>query len=322
MAPPDDLQRAAATLDAGGVVAMPTETVYGLAARIDRPSGVRRIFELKSRPLFDPLIVHVASAAQAQAVTRAWPRAAGRLAEAFWPGPLTLVLPKADGVDPLITAGLDTVGVRMPRHPLAIGLIEAAGPVAAPSANRFGRTSPTTPAHVRSEFPDVELLVLDGGACEVGVESTVVRVSEAADGSLVEILRPGDVRVGEIEAALVDLGEPVRIVRAGADAKRVSPGHMERHYQPDAPLALIEGDAPLAEATAQARAKLGVDGGEAAVLTLDDDPRIAARTLYADLRRLAAPGPAFIVVRLGSDRAGEAWEAIRDRLRRASSVVV
>jgi hypothetical protein len=125
-----------------------------------------------------------------------------------------------------------------------------------------------------------------------------------------------------MEAALLGLGEPVRIVRAGADAKRASPGHMERHYQPDAPLALVEDDAPLAEATAQARTRLGVEGGEAAVLTLDDDPRIAARTLYADLRRLAAAGPAMILVRLGSDRSGDAWEAIHDRLRRAASVVV
>lgn len=316
-----DLARAATVLDSGAVVALPTETVYGLAARVDRPAGVRRIFELKSRPLFDPLIVHVASIEQARRVTRAWPRAAQRLAERCWPGPLTLVLPKADDVDPLITAGLDTVGVRMPRHPLAIALIEAAGPVAAPSANRFGRASPTTPAHVRSEFAGVDLLILEGGACEVGVESTVARVSEGPDGALVEILRPGQVTRGDLERALADLGEPVEIVRAGSAARRASPGHMERHYQPDAPVAVIESAVSMAEGARRARESLGV-AGEAAVLTLLDDPRIAARTLYADLRRLAAGGAGLIVVRLGAERSGEAWEAIRDRLHRAASVVL
>ena len=322
MSEAQDIRTAAATLDAGGVVAMPTETVYGLAARIDRPAGVRRVFDLKQRPLFDPLIVHVASVGQARRVTRAWPAAADRLAARFWPGPLTLVLPKADGVDPLITAGLDTVGVRTPNHPLALALIEAAGPVAAPSANRFGRTSPTTPAHVRDEFPGVDLTVLDGGACTVGVESTVVRLSEGATGTLVEILRPGQVTAPDLAAALAGLPGSVEIVRAGAEASRASPGHMERHYQPAVPLALIEGDLPMEGAVVAARERLGLDAGGAATLALDDDPRIAARTLYADLRRLAAGGAALIVVRLGGARSGEAWAAVRDRLQRAASVVV
>jgi len=322
MIPPDDIHRAAAILDAGGVVVMPTETVYGLAARVDRPEGVRRVFERKRRPLFDPLIVHVASIEQARGVVRAWPAAAESLARRLWPGPLTMVLPRADGVDPLITAGLETVGVRMPRHPVALGLIELAGPVAAPSANRFGRTSPTTPAHVRSEFPDDDLLILDGGACEVGVESTVARLSEDEAGTLVEILRPGRATRGDIGAALADLPGPVEIVRAGPEASRASPGHMERHYQPDVPLALVESDLPLDEAGERARAALGVAEGAPAVLTLDDDPRICARTLYADLRRVAAGGAPLLLVRLGPERSGEAWEAIRDRLTRASGVVL
>ncbi|MFG0273458.1 MAG: L-threonylcarbamoyladenylate synthase [Phycisphaerales bacterium] len=319
-----DIQRAAAILDAGGVVAMPTETVYGLAARIDRPAGVRAIFDRKQRPLFDPLIVHVASIAQAKRVTRTWPAAADRLGQRFWPGPLTLVLPKADTVDPLITAGLDTVGVRMPNHALALALIKGAGPVAAPSANRFGRTSPTTPAHVHDEFPGEHLLVLDGGACIVGVESTVVRLSEGATGTLVEILRPGQVTAHDLADALAGLPGAVEIVRAGAEASRASPGHMERHYQPAIPLALIDGDLPMGEAVRIARERLGIDDetGAAATLALDADPRIAARTLYADMRRLGASGAALLVVRLGGARSGEAWAAIRDRLERASSVVV
>lgn len=301
---------------------MPTETVYGLAARVDRPAGVRRVFELKRRPLFDPLIVHVASIEQAKRVTRSWPAAAELLARRLWPGPLTMVLPRADGVDPLITAGLETVGVRMPRHPVALGLIELAGPVAAPSANRFGKTSPTTPAHVRGEFPDEDLLILDGGACEVGVESTVARLSEGEAGTLVEILRPGQATRGDIASALADLDGPVEIVRAGPEASRAGPGHMERHYQPDVPLALVESDLPLDEAGARARAALGVAEGAPAVLTLHQDPHICARTLYADLRRLAAGGAPLLLVRLGRERSGQGWEAIRDRLTRASGVVL
>jgi L-threonylcarbamoyladenylate synthase len=322
MSEAQDIRNAAATLDAGGVVAMPTETVYGLAARIDRPAGVRRVFDLKQRPLFDPLIVHVASVSQAKRVTRAWPAAADRLAARFWPGPLTLVLPKADEVDPLITAGLDTVGVRMPNHPLALALIDAAGPVAAPSANRFGRTSPTTPAHVRDEFPGVDLMILEGGECQVGVESTVVRLSEGATGTLVEILRPGQVTAPDLADALTGLSGSVEIVRGGAEALRASPGHMERHYQPAVPLALVEGDRAMGDAVRAARERLGLGAGETATLTLDVDARIAARTLYADLRRLAAGGASLIIVRLGSERSGEAWAAVRDRLGRAASVVI
>jgi L-threonylcarbamoyladenylate synthase len=211
-----DLIRARDLLRNGDVVAIPTETVYGLAASIASHDGLKKIFALKERPFFDPLIVHVASFEQAKSVVSEFPPLADFLTRWFWPGPLTVVLPKASNIDPVITSGLETVAVRYPAHPLAQDLIRLVGsPLAAPSANKFGRTSPSTASHVRSEFKGSPLLVLDGGPCEVGLESTVLTIAKTPEGAdQIRILRPGGITAEAIEEALVRWSAPVEVVRA------------------------------------------------------------------------------------------------------------
>lgn len=229
-----EITRAAEILRAGGLVAFPTETVYGLGAHALDERAVARIFEVKSRPRFDPLIVHVASREAIARLVTEWPAQAQRLAERFWPGPLTLVLPKAPFVPDLVTAGCSTVAVRIPDHPVAQALLRAADvPVAAPSANPFGRISPTTAAHVREQLGDRIDLILDGGPCRVGVESTVLQLT--ADGPL--LLRPGGTTVEEIEELIgpVRIAAPADVVPASGLA---SPGALPTHYAPRTPLAL------------------------------------------------------------------------------------
>ncbi len=269
---PDALARAAALLRSGEVVGIPTETVYGLAGNALDPRALARIFAVKERPAFDPLIVHVpapatlASLEEEGIVAAGWSRTPGGrvadgLARRFWPGPLTLVLPRGPRIPDLATSGLDTVGVRAPAHPVARALLEAAAiPLAAPSANRFGRISPTTATHVEEELGDRIALILDGGETPMGIESTVLRV--AGDGG-VTLLRPGALPVEEVEAAL---GKPV--VRTRADAvmepghesappatppaapPASSPGMLESHYAPGKPLLLLP--APLSRLSDQA----------------------------------------------------------------------
>ncbi|MFP4349067.1 MAG: L-threonylcarbamoyladenylate synthase, partial [Desulfococcaceae bacterium] len=201
---PADLRAAAQVLRSGGLVAFPTETVYGLGADALNPDAVARVFEAKGRPRFDPLIVHVPDARAAQALTTAWPKAAAALAE-LWPGPITLVLPRHATVPDIVTAGLDTVALRVPDHPVALSLLRALGrPVAAPSANRFGRVSPTTADHVAEQLPEVDL-VLDGGPCSVGIESTIVSV---LPGEPVRLLRPGGVALEALEALVGSIEIP------------------------------------------------------------------------------------------------------------------
>ena len=190
-------------LRANNVVAVPTETVYGLAARISSPQALEKIFTTKERPLFDPLIVHVRDIAQARGLTQEWPAIIDHLAQTFWPGPLTVVVAKNSLVNPLITAGLDTVGLRAPAHPITQQiLIDLNEPFAAPSANRFGRTSPTRAEHVEKEFSG-QVAVVGGGPCQVGVESTVVRLQTGKQMKL-EILRPGQISAEQIRIALVE----------------------------------------------------------------------------------------------------------------------
>ncbi|HSD28827.1 MAG TPA: L-threonylcarbamoyladenylate synthase, partial [Vicinamibacteria bacterium] len=212
--PADDplaIAEAAAILRRGGLVAFPTETVYGLGADAFNVDAVARIFAAKARPRFDPLIVHLAGAEVLPRVVRSAPVAASALAARFWPGPLTLILPKADAVPDLVTAGLDTVGVRVPDHPAARALIEAAGaPIAAPSANPFGYVSPTTAVHVAEQLGDRVDAVLDGGPCRVGVESTILSLTSETP----VVLRPGGVTREELERAL---GRPVARVSRTAD---------------------------------------------------------------------------------------------------------
>jgi len=308
----NDLVKAAELLKKGEVVAIPTETVYGLAASIESDSGLRKIFSTKERPFFDPLIVHVASFEQAHEVTREFPPLADFLARWFWPGPLTLVLPKAASVNPVITSGLDTVAVRYPSHPLAQEIIKLNGaPVAAPSANKFGRTSPSTAEHVRQEFGD-DLYVVDGGACEVGLESTVAAVST----NEIRILRPGGITKEDLEKALTRWAQPATVVRAESSE---SPGHLKHHYMPTIPLVIVrEPPTPklLAEIARDLKKPAPQNPKE---LDLTDDAAQAARRLYSEMRELSESGADFLYVIRSEMRDGGLWAAVWDRLTRAAS---
>ena len=226
-----DIQKAAEILRSGGLVVFPTETVYGLGANALDPSAIRKIYALKGRPATSPIIVHVASIEQARELAAEWPPEAERLAREYWPGPLTLVVPKKPIIPDDATAGLPTVGLRMPRHPLALALLREAGlPIAAPSANRFTQLSPTTAQHVREAFGDDTPFLLDGGPCEVGLESTVIAVTP--DG--LEVLRPGMAFVEDAQEDKSDAAATQQL----EDAHR-SPGQHKRHYSPRTRVLLV-----------------------------------------------------------------------------------
>jgi L-threonylcarbamoyladenylate synthase len=264
--------------------------------------------------------VHVSSFKQAESLTLDWPALADFLARVFWPGALTLVLPKATHVNSLITSGLETVAIRYPDHPVAHQLIELVGqPLAAPSANKFGRTSPTTAEHVRSEFAGMGLFVLDGGDCEIGVESTVLAVEENDDGSAVKILRPGGVTEEMLRAALAKWSNPVIISRQLSQA---SPGSLKHHYQPRIPLVIVSQKEPnglTAETRMRIQNQIGKPAQKALELVLDEDANLAARELYSEMRTVSESGADCIYVRTRSDRSG-VWSAIWDRLTRAASL--
>jgi L-threonylcarbamoyladenylate synthase len=292
----------------GELVAIPTETVYGLAGRIDVEDALRAIFATKRRPFFDPLIVHVPNVSGARGLTTRWTDVHDALAAAFWPGPLTLVVPKVDRVSDLITAGLDTVGVRCPNHPLTLEVLEQVGaPLAAPSANMFGKTSPTLAAHVEAEFGGL-VPVLDGGACAVGVESTVALVTDRE----VQILRPGGVSSLDLERALRAANLPRAVVRR---ASVRSPGHLEAHYQPANPVVAVTSD--LDPDTLRSRAIDLIGAPTVRWLDWPSSPALAARTLYADLRRLSTT-PAVLLWRPEALEDPQ-WEAILDRMGRATT---
>jgi L-threonylcarbamoyladenylate synthase len=314
----DEVQRAVEVLRAGGLIGLPTETVYGLGADAANELAVRRIFAVKGRPSNHPLIVHVASADEAKARAAHWPVAAERLASAFWPGPLTLIVTRAPTVSDAVTGGQDTVGLRVPDHPLALDVLRAfGGGVAAPSANRFGRVSPTIAQHVRDELgADVDV-VLDGGPCRVGVESSIVDVSGAAP----RLLRPGGVAKEALEAVL---GQPVALVTAATDVR--APGLLASHYAPRAGLWLVSD----AELPAEAARRLAT-GARVAVLVpagvrtpqgverfeVEGDDAAYARALYSTLRAVDAAG--LDVVLAVPPPATGLGLAVLDRLRRASA---
>ncbi|HVX92078.1 MAG TPA: L-threonylcarbamoyladenylate synthase [Xanthobacteraceae bacterium] len=307
---------AAHTLAAGGLVAFPTETVYGLGADAADGTAVARLYAAKGRPSFNPLIAHVSDLAAARRLAR-FDAAAVRLATAFWPGPLTLVLPKADGcpVSDLATAGLDTVAVRVPAHPVARDLLAAfAGPVVAPSANRSGHISPTTAEHVIGDLGGRIDLVLDGGATPVGLESTIVA---CLDGPV--LLRPGGLPRGRIEEILgATLGSAP--AHAQADAAPLGPGMLASHYAPRARLRLAAERVEPGEALL-AFGPRPVPGAPHAAMTLNLSPRgdlvEAAANLFSHLRALDATGVATIAVApVPPEGLGE---AINDRLARAAA---
>lgn len=334
---PSVFDQAVERLKAGDVVAMPTETVYGLAARIDSEEGVRKIFSTKRRPFFDPLIVHVTSKAMAYPLTTDWSPMANFLAEHFWPGPLTMVLPKSDRVNPMITSGLTSVALRMPKHSVALSLIERVGaPLAAPSANRFGRTSPTTADHVRSEFPDSDLLILDGGPCEIGLESTVLLIERNGENYTLSLLRAGQITKTDLEKTLGHQKFSFQFRESVGKAK--APGQMQHHYMPEIPLVLIRSKSLTdREIIGEVEQKLkdipdqveGVDIrkpvkiSKLVELQLPEDPTLAARSFYAELRRHGESGQAdLIYFRAKAFHSAEAWQALMDRLTKASSIIL
>lgn len=308
------VEEAAACLRAGGLVVFPTETVYGLGADALNPKAVARVFEVKQRPHFDPLIVHVADIGWLQDIAAAFPPPARKLADRFWPGPLTFVLPKTDRVPDLVTAGLPTVAVRMPRHPLAMDLIRRVGrPVAAPSANRFGHLSPSTAEDARVEVGEGVDMILDGGPCPVGIESTIISFA----GERPVLLRPGGLPLEDIEA-VIGLVPPA--VEAGGRPE--SPGRLPRHYAPRTPLELGSTLPPVpdrADAGLLAPGPVPNAAGFARVeiLSTAGDPAEAAARLFSALRRLDAAGLDRIYAIPGPEKG--LWRAINDRLRRAAA---
>jgi len=317
---PDALQAAAHAVAAGQLVGLPTETVYGLAARADQDEAVARIFAAKGRPSDHPLIVHVLDEEGARAFAQDLPPVAHRLIEAFWPGPLTLIVQRRPDVAQAAAGGQPTVGLRSPSHPVARALMAACRllgveGLAAPSANRFGRVSPTRAAHVAEEF-GAELLVVDGGDCDVGIESTIVDCSRGHP----VLLRPGVLTPAQIEAAA---GEPLRA--PDRQAPKAS-GTLKAHYAPRAVVRLLPGQA-LAQALAGPRpAGLAVYSrtagpmpGMAGVLHrhMPGHAKAAARELFAVLRELDAAGASEIWVEAPPD--DPAWDGVRDRLSRAAA---
>jgi L-threonylcarbamoyladenylate synthase len=301
------IEQAVAALRRGECIGLPTETVYGLAADAGNPDAIRRIFALKGRPADHPLIVHLPAIEQLDDYARAIPDAARRLAARFWPGPLTLILPRQPRVPLEVTGGQDTVGLRVPAHPLARRLLAAfGGGLAAPSANRFGRISPTRAAHVRDEFGDALPIVLDGGDCEVGIESTIVDFS----GDAPRILRPGSIGQAEIEAVIGPLAG------TAAGAPRAS-GTLDKHYAPRTPMRLVARGQLADGAAGTLILAIGTLPPGLPGLALPADPVGYAHDLYAALRELDDRSAQEIRVEQPPQDAR--WLAVHDRLRRAAA---
>jgi L-threonylcarbamoyladenylate synthase len=310
------VHRAAEIIQKGGIVAFPTETVYGLGADAFNPLAVARIFEVKRRPSFDPLIVHIANPADVKKLVKEIPSNVKEIIKRFWPGPLTVVLLKKEDIPDIVTAGLPTVAIRMPSHPMALSLIkESKRPIAAPSANPFGYLSPTTAEHVRDQLGDQVDLVLDGGPCPIGVESTIISFLEERP----RLLRPGGVSLEEIESIIgkVEIS-PIE------DDKPSAPGMLPKHYAPRTPIVLDWNDKNLKIDKNKKVGLLAFQGTKnhlkfhhVEVLSKKGDIREAAANLFAAIRRLDVLNLDLIVAEsipeIGLGR------AIMDRLRRAST---
>lgn len=300
-------------LEEGRLVAIPTETVYGLAGNIEHPDSIDQIFKTKERPFFDPLIVHIGRINQLEALVSDFPKEAKILADHFWPGPLTLVLPRSEKVDSKITAGLDSVGIRMPSHPLTRRILRSLkSPVAAPSANRFGKTSPTQKEHVESEFPNADFFILDGGSSDRGIESSVIRASE----NRIEILRPGPIGAEEILSCFREYSICPKIEYVKSEA---APGHTPYHYQPDIPLVWSSRPTMSADDLMSIQRNLQLSSLQYRYLELPSDAQQAARVLYSELRRLAKTSIDFILFSTPTELKGD-WRPLFDRLERASSL--
>jgi L-threonylcarbamoyladenylate synthase len=314
---PASIDAAARLLASGELVAFPTETVYGLGADAANGDAVQRIFAVKGRPADHPVIVHIADRRDIGKWASAVSNGAARLAEAFWPGPLTLILPRAGGVLDQITGGQDSIGLRVPSHPVARALLDVfGGGIAAPSANRFGHVSPTTAAHVAADLQDAPAMILDGGPCTVGIESTIVAFRDDQP----VLLRPGAISVADLARVL---GRSPR--QPDAAAPRVS-GSLPLHYAPRTPASLLRADALRAElahltdrdeqVAVLARTLTRPDDFEGVWIAARDDATEYARDLYANLRALDAANADAILIEAPAD--DPAWLAVRDRLTRAT----
>ncbi|MFM2033284.1 MAG: hypothetical protein RLZZ297_2049 [Chloroflexota bacterium] len=323
---PAAIGAAAAIIRGGGLVAMPTETVYGLAADATNPAAVARIFAAKGRPSTDPLIVHIAQLTQLATIARTTPAVFSLLAETFWPGPLTVLLPKHPAVSPAITAGFDTVAVRMPAHPVALALIAASGvPLVAPSANLFSHPSPTCADHVLHDLDGRIDMVLDAGSSRIGVESTIVDLTQ----SPAQILRLGDVSAEQLSTVLGDV--LVRPRTVSNDQAAPAPGMLLRHYAPRTPISVLRGTPDAVAAAARAAAlrdrivwlcyaedRAGAAAAGIATIELGarSDGAAIARALFAALRSADASGAERIVI---AEPPGDGVAAaVRDRLYRAA----
>ena len=318
---PQAILDAARRIQAGALVGFPTETVYGLGADASSDAAVAGIFAAKGRPADHPLIVHVADAAQVSDYASSVPPFAQRLIAAFWPGPLTVILPRRDGVALAAAGGQNSIGLRCPAHPVALAFLKACNTgVAGPSANRFGRVSPTTAAHVRSEFGD-DLLVLDGGPCEVGIESSIVDCTRGRP----VLLRPGVLTCAQLEAAC---GEPV-LAQDDLDSEAAprASGTLESHYAPNAKVRLMDAGAiqtaldllgaDAANIAIYARSIVRIQSDGVLYRRMPDDALATAQQLFAVLRDFDAKGVKLIWIENLPDAAE--WDGVRDRLARASA---
>jgi L-threonylcarbamoyladenylate synthase len=320
----------------GDVVAFPTETVYGLGARIDSADAIKKIFSTKERPFFDPLIVHTYSADQAKTCFQSWNLIAEVLSKKFWPGPLTLVMKKSEKISDLITSGLDNVGVRIPNHELALQLLKKINiPVAAPSANKFGKTSPTKSAHVHKEFGDQIFILKNKNdvGCEIGIESTVVLIRENSE---ISILRKGAILKSQIIECLNENKIFYNWIET-AD-KKESPGHMKHHYMPDIPFVICKNPAmKLSELGHILNFKLNelpdtVEGvriikpvgkiEKIEFLKLSTDAAQAAREMYSLLRAASERKPQALCYIQMPNTKSEMWESVYDRLYKAASLII
>jgi L-threonylcarbamoyladenylate synthase len=302
------IDKAVKILKNDGVVAIPTETVYGLAASITSDVGLNKIFSTKERPFFDPLIVHVNSKDMAKSLTIEWTDVCDKLADAFWPGPMTMVLKKdSKKVSDLITSGLDSVGLRIPNHKLALDLISKVNiPLAAPSANKFKKTSPTSASHVQDEFGG-EVFVVDGGECSIGIESTVLSVKENS----IEIYRPGMLTKEDIEKVLNDNSIEVKYTQSP-----VAPGQLEHHYMPKIPI-IISWDNKLDEKQIQKKSILT----NPFTWKLDNNFEIIARKLYSEFRIAQDQNYSCIILEVNSDYTkDDKFRGILNRISKAKSL--
>lgn len=332
------MNKALDILNHNGVVAFPTETVYGLAAKVDSDVALKKIFSTKERPFFDPLIVHVDTVEKAKQCFSQWNPVADCLAKNFWPGPLTLVMEKSPIISDVITSGLPSVGVRIPNHPVALELLQKIKvPLAAPSANKFGKTSPTSAAHVKKEFGDAVYVLESSVPCQIGIESTVLLVRNNLE---ISILRRGIIVKSEIEKVLNE--NKVSYKWTEAIDKKESPGHMKHHYMPEIPFVICRNPNMKVKEVAQVvNERLSalpdlVEGvkilkptkpiAKIEFLKLAATPEQAAREIYSQLRTASERKPDLLCLALIKDYSqepnAEMWESVLDRLFKAASLVI